>query len=971
MRVQVLGPLRVEVPGQESVTPRGDRPREVLAVLLSRRGRPVPAEVILDLVWPEDAHRLTTSTVHTVVARLRRQLGSSLVHTGDLGYFVPGEVSIDADRFSELASAAHESGLAERAAEREQLCREALGLWRGPTPYDGIRSELVLAERVRLDELHRRVRFDLASGLLDLHEEGAAGEALELARGLLGANPLDEGAAALAMRAAYQLHRQAEAIEVYEALRRTLRDELGVDPGPAARELHALVLAQDESLTARRRSESVMTRRALPSLASPSIGREAEAAAVVSALAEGRRLVTVTGPGGVGKSRLLADAGALLVGKGEVAYVSLAGQDAITSTDQLAAEITACAGLALPHGDDLESLVEGLRTAELTIVIDEAEWLLEPTAQVVSAVLAGCPGVRLLVSSRVPLQVVGERVLPLEPLPTADPDAEPDDIRASPAVRLLAERLADRGSHVAPLESWSTEELRQLARVARTLDGLPLALEIAAGAASARSLAELLELVRRPLDLETDEAGRDSRQHSLRRTISWSLGRLDPQARTVLRRVAIFSGPFTAPAARAVTGLEPTELDRGLRALTRDNLLSLDRGSTRPAFRMLRTVRDLAREELSESGEEPGTRARHRRWFSARWRDAPLSDELIEEVSLTYDDHLDALRNALEVGNEAAAADIATALNRWWMFLETPSPGIRWTERLLATEGITRRQRARLEIARAIFGSPYRWSEDDLERLTLDLDGDADWGFLLFLTAGIGDYTRGDPGAGQRYVDRAIELAASKAAHHLPEGVATRAALAAAAGEPERAVALAHEAMARIGPTGSAVHLVVAVPKIALALVDAGRPQEALAMLTRAAADATDRFGIRPTSATSLNAGWAALCSGEPATARSWFTRVVTGPQAASAAGMVGQAAVGIGAALAARGETGAAELIGVGQWLLAHEGQELPPTLSGFVREATVALSPVVPPADWTVDLALAHVGQLVHASTMAFEQR
>ena len=824
-------------------------------------------------MWGDDARRLTTSTVHTVVARLRRRHGTGLVTTSDAGYLVPADVGTDADHFVALAGAAHDAASRDDAAACEDLCRQAMSLWTGDTAYEGLRAELVLAERTRLDELHRRVRADLAECLVRPGASRAGlEESLTLARGLLDDNPLDEGAAALAMRAAYRLGRQAEALEVHEVLRRTLRDELGVSPGPAVSAVQARVLAHDATLGGEAgepshrtgRSVPVHPARRVPVPASPTVGRAGEVETVLGALAEGRRLVTVTGPGGVGKSRLLADVGAALAPGVDVVHVSLSAHAGLTPAE-LAAGVAVTTGLPLEGDDDVAGLVRALRSADLTVLVDEAEWVLESAAEVTAAVLAGCPGVRLVVTSRTPLSVVGERVLVLEPLATADPEGDLGAVRAAPAVRLLAERLADRGS--APsgdLDGWPDAEVRVLARVARRVDGLPLALELVAGSSATVPLDHLLDLVERPLDLEPDARGLPDRHHSLRETLSWSLDRLDPGARTALRRVAVFAGPFTTTAARAVAGGDPAEVDRAVRVLARDNLLRIERTATTLSFRMLRTVRDLALEELAASGEVPLTRSRHRRWFAGIWRDAPLSDALVEHVARTYDDHLEALAMALEVGDDPAAADLTTTLARRWQLVETMGPGLHWTGAVLARPGITTRQRARLRVARAGFTQAADWGPAEHEQLAADLDGDPDWGTLLALVSGITAYGQGDTVGARARLAEAERLARSGAPHHVAEVVATRAAVDAAEGRTDDALAAAHEAMALVGSTSSAVQLVTVVPKVALALLECGRPREALDLLTTAAADAGERFGMRPTSTVAMNTGWAALGVDDP-----------------------------------------------------------------------------------------------------------
>ncbi len=906
------------------------------------------------------------------MARLRRQFGAGLVATSDAGYLVPAGVSTDADVFGELVAAAQEAAFADHGSERERICRAALALWSGPVAYEGVRDDLVAAERARLDELHRRARSDLASCLLDTPGEPASREeALALARGLISDNPLDEGAVVLAMRAAYSLHRQAESLGFFDELRRTLREELGVTPGPEVAQVHALVLGHDAALgVAARpaRDRPVHPARSVPVPPTPTIGRDEAVADVLGALRAGHRLVTVTGPGGVGKSRLLAEVGAALAtGRAgiprEVTHVSLA---AATDADaaSLAAGVAVRAGLPLDGPDPLESLVRALRHTEAVVLVDEAEWVLGPAATLVSAVLAGCPAVRLVITSRAPLGVLGERVQPLAPLGCADPAGELDAIRRSPSVRLLTARLSDRGAAPsADPRDWDAADLRVLAEVAQRLDGLPLALELVAGSGATTPIRDLADLVSRPLDLEADERDRTGRHQSLRRTVQWSVGRLSPPARTALRRVSVFAGPFTAAAARAVVGGPAAEVDAAVHELARENLLQVERTSTTMSFRMLRTVRDLGLEELARAGEEAPARAAHRRWFAGLWRDAPLSDALVEQVGRTYEDHLEALNSALAVGNSAAAADLTITLSRRWQFVETAEPGLHWTAVALALPDLAPRQRARLRVARAGFLQQAGWTAAAEVELFTDLDGDADWTCILHLVASITAYASGDFATAREHLERGTELAAARAPHLLPELIASRAATDAAAGRAEDAVRGAHDALARVGATSSAVHLVTVVPKVALALLDADRPDEALELLTTAARDASDRFGIRTTSTTAMNAGWAALGTGAPEVALTWFGEALTGPQAASAPGAVGEAAAGAGAAASALGSRTAAELLGLGTWLLDRHDQELPPALGRHVDTAVAATGRTEPPEDWTDDLACQRVSTLVGA--------
>lgn len=969
----MLGPLEVELDEGIAVAPRGDRPRELLAVLCARHGRPVAVDTLLDQVWGDEGLGMTGTAVHTVVARLRRRHGAGLVRTSPLGYLVPPEVLVDADRFTELALAAAEAGAAPGC---EQLCRDALALWRGQPAYDGIEAELVLPERVRLDELRRLVRSALATCLLagesregrrDGREsrearEGAAAEALLIAQALTSDNPLDERATVIAMRAAHRLGRAGEALAAYEELRRTLRAELGVDPGSVVADLHARILAQDRTLD-HPPDLPLHPGRRLPVPATPTVGREGEQAAVLELLARGRRLVTITGPGGVGKSRLLADVGAALRPAADVVHMTLAGYAGGTA-DDLATDVALAMGIPLGGEDAVTSLVRSMRSAQRVVLLDEAEWVVGPVAEVTLAVLAGAPGVQVVVASRVPLQVLGERVLELEPLPTPDPDSPPHVLRASPATRLLADRLNDRGATTTldPQRS-PVAELRALAEVAARLDGLPLALELAAGAADITSLAQLVDLARRPLDLTSTDHGRPDRQASLRRTIAWSVARLDPVERRVLGRLSVFAGPFTLVAARAVAGLDPQEVDAAVRRLAAHHLLAVDRSTEVLAFRLLRTIRDLAREELVPPDELANARALHRAWFAGLWRDVPLCDALVEHLGRTYEDHHEALDDALAAGDDVAAADIATALCRWWLFVEAPAQGLRWTATLLDRPGLGRRQRARLQIMRGAFAQHLVLTPEDYDALTLVLADDADWTCLLELLLTISAYAAGDLPLAGRHLARGLSTATDRAPHHLPELVATRAVLDAAAGDVESAVASAHEAMARVGPTATAtaVHHLTVVPKVGLALLDVGHPAEALDLLERSVREAAARFGIQPTATTATNAGWAALALDRREDAIGWFRHAMVGPQAFASAAAMGECCVGIGAAAAQRNPLVAAELLGLGTWLLEREVSILPPSLAAHAERAGATLDAWRPPSSWTSELAVARAVQLV----------
>ncbi|MFN8081189.1 MAG: BTAD domain-containing putative transcriptional regulator [Kineosporiaceae bacterium] len=902
MQIGVLGPLLVQRDGAP-VTPRGQRPRDVLAVLLQRRGQSVPPEAILDLVWghgPSGA-QLSVAAVHTVIARLRRHLGVDAVETHDLGYRLTGAATTDAEAFVERVRRAR--GLP--ADQAVPLYREALALWRGTPAFDGISVDLVLSERVRLDELRSAAIEDLAAALLDPAAAGhggeaAAEEAWELAAEASRQNPLRERPHALAMVAAYRLGRQAEALEIYRLLRLRLREELGIDPSPALTTVHAQVLAQDPALapgsSSQRsadghrpvgaiveRSPARVLARCVPVPSNPTIGRDAEVEAVLAALRQGHRLVTVLGPGGVGKSRVLAEVGSALLSSHEVAYLDLSGAEAL-SPAELAEASAMGFGVALAGQDPVAAVASMLAASDLVILIDEAEWSVGSVAALGRRLLDDCPGLRFVVTSRVPLEIVGERRVVLGPLACPAPEASVAEIEQAPAVRLLRDRLGDEAAGPALTDA----DHRALARIVRRVDGLPLALELVAGHAASHTLAELVELIEAPLDVRADDRDRTPRHRSLRDTLTWSFDRLDPVQRKALRRLSVFAGPFDPAAAKAVIG----PLGRGvaaagdgtdavLRRLIREGHVAADRRGSVLRARLLRTVRDLALEELVAAGELDATRRRHREWFAARWRSAPLHDDLVEDVRAHYEDYLEALRQAMAAGDAAGTADLAITLGRWWVFTECLGAGRRWTSRVLDSGlldgclgGVSR---ARVMVLHASMGQQGPRSDAAAQLVeaieVLAAAEDDDWLAQALTAHVVGMYLAGDFEQAVEVATRLVQHARVRSRIHLPEGLSALAAACAACGRAEEANRAAGEAWQLIRAEPSTTGTISVVAKIALAHLESGESLQALVVLEDAIATAGALVGSMTVDVLVINAGWAALGCGRPRLAVGYFVQ--------------------------------------------------------------------------------------------------
>jgi predicted ATPase/DNA-binding SARP family transcriptional activator len=654
VRVGLLGPVEVRDDAGGQVAVPGSRLRALLVRLALAGGRPVSGDDLIDAVWGAVPPAGALNALQTLVSRLRRTL-PGLTRT-EAGYRLVG-VEVDVDVFERLAAGARASRDAgDLVAARAQLT-EALALWRGDPP-DEVAPRLVEA-RLRAVE-------DLAESEVAL---GAADEVADRLAGLVAAHPVRERLVAAHMRALVAAGRPAQALTVYEDLRRGLAAELGADPSPQVRELHAAILRGEAAAPARPRA-------AVTSF----VGREADLDRLRQLLKE-TRLVTLVGPGGAGKTRL---AGAVADGAWWVELSDVADPDRVPAT-VLGALGLRQAGLpgAARAGDPLATLTTGLGDRDVVLVLDNCEHLIDACARLADRVLAECPRVRIVATSREPLGIGGEFLHPVGPL-AVPPEAEGwPDAAGYPAVRLFADRAAAArsGFRVTP------DNLADVAEICRRLDGLPLAIEMAATRLRSMPLAEVAARLSDRFRLLTG-GNRTAlpRHQTLLAVVDWSWRLLTEAERAVARGLAVFAGGATLPAARAVCG---AGVDDVLGGLVEKSFVQLLDGRP-PWYRMLDTIGAFAAGELAAAGEASRVRQAHAAYFLALAEEAEpnlrgaAQLHWLAELDREYGNLSAALRWAVDSADTPTALRLAAALGWYWSLRDVHDEAATWLRRVLA-----------------------------------------------------------------------------------------------------------------------------------------------------------------------------------------------------------------------------------------------------------------------------------------------
>ncbi|WP_306320903.1 BTAD domain-containing putative transcriptional regulator, partial [Streptomyces sp. CC224E] len=715
VRYRILGTTQAIRDDGTAVPVGGARLRALLTVLALRAGRVVPAGILVDEVWGEEPPADAVGALQALVGRLRRALGAAAISSAEGGYRLAASADdVDLFRFERLTGDGVRAFADGDAAKALDVLDEALALWRGPVLAD-------LPDRVgevaRWDARHLDARRARGAAYVAL---GRAGEVLPELAALCEAHPLDEPLQVLRLRALRSAGRGAEALEAYEEVRRGLADALGVDPGVELRSVHEELLtptaptprgsAPDPApqapagLDVPTRPHTSRGSAPDPAAQSPQgldvahpvvpgnlrarltsfVGRDDDLNAIRAELTH-VRLVTLLGPGGAGKTRLSQEAAEGVGGVpdgvwlAELAPVSdpAAVPEAVVSA--LGARETVLRGAGAEElrvagdrqGDDpLVRLVEHCEGRRLVLVLDNCEHVVDAAAALAEDLLARCPGVTILATSREPLGVPGELLYPVEPLP------EPY------ALRLFGER----GAAVRP--GFTTDQDPEaVGEICRRLDGLPLAIELAAARLRMLTPRQIADRLDDRFRLLTSGARTAlPRQQTLRAVVDWSWDLLDEPERATLARLSVFSGGCDLPAAEAVCG--PDALDT-LASLVDKSLVVAapegEEGSGGMRCRLLETVSEYAGDRLDESGDRAAAERAHLTYYRelARTTDPLLRGSgqraALARIERDYENLRTALRHAVAARDEQEAFCLVLSLSWFWQMRDLRLDARTWT----------------------------------------------------------------------------------------------------------------------------------------------------------------------------------------------------------------------------------------------------------------------------------------------------
>lgn len=721
LRIGLLGPLQVQDEAGRVVPVGGRQLRVLLTLLALNAGRVVPTGSLAEQIWPDDPPGNPGNALQTLISRLRAELRhaglGNVIESHPAGYRLAVRPdAVDVTAFEALAGQGRRALADGDARTAALVLRDALHLWRGQALADAAGCDFADVAAARLTELRSSVLADRIEADLALGEGASLVGEL---RTLLSADPLAERPRALLMRALYAAGRQAEALAVYAQARELLADRLGVDPSAHLEQVYLRILRGEEGLVPDPGSERPVVTQLGPAARGPRVyspltsfvGRDDDLSGVLKNLGVAR-LVTLTGPGGVGKTRLATEVSGRLdvpawfvplapvTDPAEVAYAVL---DTFGVREPVIARRTPESG-----SGPLERLTTALADRDEVMILDNCEHVIEAAATLAGHVLAACPRIRIVATSRQPLRIDGETLCPVPPLPV--PPAQtygcPGSYGNYGSVRLLR----DRAVAVRPDFELDEANAAAVARICRSLDGMPLAIELAAVWLRTLTPAQLAERLDDRFALLTGGSRAALPRHrTLRAVVDWSWDLLSAPEQVLARRLAIFPGGATLAAAEQVCAdqlLPAAGVLPALSGLVDKSILAADPDGTGQRYRMLETVRTYGLERLAEADEDAAVRDA----FTAHYLNLTETADpelrtarqrwALRELICEQDNVHAALRWAIAARNADTALRFVRALGWYWMLRGKPGePDV------LAREVLTmepRERSARLAEARAV-----------------------------------------------------------------------------------------------------------------------------------------------------------------------------------------------------------------------------------------------------------------------------
>jgi predicted ATPase/DNA-binding SARP family transcriptional activator len=675
VKIRLLGELEAVDEGGVSLEVRGAKQRTLLALLALSRGRAVSAERLADAIWGEGLPGNPTNALQAQVAQLRRVLGAGSIVTHQGGYGLAAEV--DADDFERLVEQGKHALAAGDPGAAARVLRDALAICRGEPLAEFAFAEFALGERARLEEMRlsaveAKMEADFALG--------RAGDVVGELEALCREHPLRERLWALRMTALYRAGRQADALRAYAEARRILVDELGVDPGPELQRLEAMVLAHHRDLQgpspASHGQESTGN---LPATLTRFVGRQDELARLRDVL-ETSRLVTLVGPGGAGKSRLALEAAAT-VGADYLHGAWLVELAPVGDPGGVTPAIAAALGVsesgeprrATAVGSAVDALVSDLAGRSLLIVLDNCEHVIAESAEIAQTLLQAMPGLRIVATSREALAVPGEQLVPVGPLPLSD------------ALVLFD----DRARAVASASRVGADDRDLAEEVCRQLDGLPLAIELAAARLRALPLSQLAARLDDRFRVLTGGARTALPRHqTLRAVVDWSYDLLFSDEQQLFRRIAAFVGPFTLEDAESVCAdgdLHGADiLDLLLRLVDKSLVVTVVGARHEAQFTQLQTLWQYGCDRLEASGEAGALGARHAAHYRQLAEGAreglrgATGPEWKERLTLAMSNLRAALDWFIATGNANGALALGSGMAWLWFQNGEYAEGTRW-----------------------------------------------------------------------------------------------------------------------------------------------------------------------------------------------------------------------------------------------------------------------------------------------------